>query len=125
MKKYNQFIVENSRNDFRFAINVKDISDSQKEQLINKLKKYNLCYNDENIIRYELTDRHIHMIVVDVFNNYENIKQIFIMIVSTPDWGKGEIYIDYALSVDEFLSSELEDIKDNIDAKTNAKKYNL
>jgi hypothetical protein len=123
MKKYNQFINESSKNKFRFAINIEGITDEQTEQLIDKLKTYNLSYNDEHTIRRNVKTPGYYAIIVEVSKYSEY--SISISSVSTRGWGDGIDYMQNMLSVDDFLAISFDDIYDDIQTKIHAKKYNI
>jgi len=124
MKKYNQFINESSKTKFRFAINIKGITDEQTDQVIDKLKKYNLSQSDEHTIRNDVKIQGFYSIIVDV-SNYPNNTHIFIIAVSTRGWGNNIDYMQNMLSIDNFLVIPFDDIYDNIQYRIYAKKFNI
>lgn len=124
MKKYNQFINESSKAKFRFAINIEGITDEQTDKVIDKLKKYNLSYNDEHTIRKNAKTPGYYAIIVDV-SNYTNNIHMFISSVSTRGWGDGMDYMENMLSVDDFLAIPFDDIYEDLQTKIHAKKYNI
>ena len=45
--------------------------------------------------------------------------------VKTPNWGAGWDYMEYIITPKEFLNFGIEDVKDYIETKSDADKYNL
>jgi len=120
MKKYNQFINENNSNEFKVAINIKNISDDDLYNLNEIFKKYFDVY--EIINKYSSSNKP-HTLVLDV-----SYKNLYPWCITTPDWGHNEDYIINIINPSELINAKLNGIKDIVDyfeARQNTKKFNL
>ena len=120
MKKYKQFINENISNEFTFAIDIKNITNEDLYNLDEIFKNY---FNIYDIIEQYATSNKPHTLVLDV--KYNTLSP---WCITTPDWGHDEDYIINIIKPYELINAKLngiQDIVEYLDARQNAKKYNI
>ena len=121
MKKYDQFINENNSNEFKVAIDIKNITGDELYKLDEIFKNH---FNIYDIIgQYTSYSNKPHTLVLDVSN-----RKMYPWCITTPDWGCNEDYIINIIKPYELLnaiSNGIEDIVEYLEARYNAKKYNI
>jgi hypothetical protein len=116
----------------KFAINVKDSTDSEKREIISQFEKY---FEIDNDIKKEMTDSGRYETpwawVFSIYN-YSLKPYLDISFVSTPHWGAGYDYMEDIITAKEFLEIGFDGIKSLILKKKeerifkqNINKFNL
>ena len=131
MKKFNKFINEiNSINNFIFAVNIKNATDEQLEELEKKVKnKFNSTRPELNIVDEVNYRKGVYMKTrVIIFNMYDKISRtqdVAISYITNPGFGKGMKHMEDIMNIDEFLKVGFDEVEKYIKIKNNIEKYNL
>jgi len=137
MRNYNQFLNElrslgkmndNLPIDFKFAINVENITDTEKYNILSEFSKYVEIdnYVIKSLISKSVNNLQAFAWIINIYESYGNTGESRLTIkfdkitISNND-------IDYnnIISAKEFLEIGLEKVKDYFDMINNTKKYNL
>lgn len=119
---------EDKNNDFTIAVNVENITIDQVYELIDKLNNsFDYIYSD---VEFDLKKLIVQIstpkyncpwaLVFDILN-FNNKTELSMRSVYTVGWGEGVDYMERIISLDEFLNTDVDNLKILIDTK----KYNL
>ena len=137
MKNYNQFLNEKNYRlvlpDDKFAIDVKNNTDSEKKEIISKFEKY---FEIDNDVKNEMTDKERYKIpwawIFTIYNSSHYRPSLNVSFVTTPNWGAGYDYMSDIITGKEFLEVGFEGVeyliskkKEKRLMKQNVNKFNI
>ena len=135
MKSYKEFINENYHStnlgkdlpEFKFAIDMRNSTAEEKDSILKELKKYFNINDKDDDSMLPLLSEDPWAWVFEIKKEWKPKigKTLLCDFVTTPNWGAGWDYMEYIITPKEFLNLGIEDVKDYIETKSDADKYNL
>ena len=120
IKIFENFV--NELPNFEFAIDIRNSSEEEKKLVSDEFEKYTDYVKVNNYFPSQTQETWAWHIIIE---NYYNKKEIRYNVIRTPNWGAGVEWMEYIITLKEFLNVGLAGVKDYIEMKKATDKYNL